>query len=192
MGNPTTYIARIALFDDARKSKFVEALGESLKKLCREDIWDWTKFRINIANLMIGGKEWCSEKLIEDIAVQRASIKEPCLSIEITSKDDAKPLDYIMMSMTTIIKPEPNPHLYISAAFAKAWKCCVEEISQTMDSTTSRWVSMFDGEYALDETFEYNEEDPALPFLDVVYQYWEEAIMHLTLNGEVQDEEQQS
>lgn len=30
------------------------------------------------------------------------------------------------------------------------------------------------------------------PFLDVVYQHWEEELMHLTLNGEVQDEAQQS
>lgn len=192
MGNPKTYIARIALFDDARKSEFVEALGESLKYLCREDIWVWTKFRISIANLMIGGKEWCSEKLIEDIAVQRAPIKEPCLSIEITSIDDAKPMDYIMMSMTRIIKPEPNPCRHISAAFAKAWKCCVEVVFQTMDLTTGRCVSMFDGEDALDETFEDNEEDPAPPFLDVVNEHWEEAILHLTLNGEVQDEVQQS
>lgn len=70
------------------------------------------------------------------------------------------------------------------STIAKHYRCCIQNTWRE-NSTETRQVGMFDGTALEIEGYEP-------PFLDVVYQHWEEAMMHLTLNGEVQDEEQQS
>ena len=88
------------------------------------------------------------------------------------------------------LKFQDGPIWEVYPDLAKLLNCCIEAKFGNEDST-KRMVHMFDGEKVLNEVFK-NGQDPEPPFLDVVEKHWEEAMMHLTLSGEVQDEEQQS
>lgn len=183
MGNPTRHL-KIALFDEDKKREFVKVIAESI----RPNASEWVGFDVTISSYEY--EDWCSESLAKSITGfdSKMKVKLPCLALSANLLDA-----YCDGVITSLLF-----HLFIQATknhdkcdfttmlstIAKHYRCCIQT-TWCEHSTATRHVGMFDG-----TVLEIEGDEP--PFLDVVYEHWEEAMMHLTLNGEVQDEEKQS
>lgn len=182
---------KIAAFDEASQTKISQILVDYLKsELVRPD----DKKFCGSTNLSIGfgvddQNTWISEDAFKKGYTNwgktecNNDFRLPDLAIELGnvhgSLTNATSLFVILRLMFAYKIMSPIDY----SGFCKAAKCCME--METLEDVIDRRIYMFDGS-------EVKVEDPKMPFLDVVYEHWEEAMMHLTLNGEVQNEEQQS
>lgn len=182
MSTPTHHL-KMALFDKGKVQEFMKSITDTMSR-CAEN---WLGFDVTISSHEY--EDWCSEAL-------RASIyfdgemegKLPCLALSANLQDaysDGAICDLLQnlfrCATKNLDKWDPSALL---ETVAKHYRCCLQTTWRE-HSTATRHVAMFDG-----TVLEIEGDEP--PFLDVVYEHWEEAILHLTLNGEVQDEAQQS
>ena len=183
MGNPTRHL-KIALFDEDKKGEFMEAIVSSIGPNTKH----WLDFDVTISSYEY--EDWCSEALAESIIGFDNKMKDklPCLALSANLRDaycDGAINDLLFHLFICATKNlDKNDLTTKLSTIAKHYRCCIQSAWRE-NSTETRHVGMFDG-----TVLEIEGDEP--PFLDVVYEHWEEAIMHLTLNGEVQDEEQQS
>ena len=183
MGNPTRHL-KIALFDRSKVQEFVKVIAESISN----NATNWCDSDITISSY--GYEDWCSEELKKSITGIDSKMEDklPCLALSANLLDAYcdgvvhSLLFHLFMHATK--NSDKNYSNTWFSIIGKYYRCCIQT-SWREHSTVTRQVGMFDG-----TLLEIEGDEP--PFLDVVYQHWEEAMMHLTLNGEVQDEEQQS
>ncbi len=183
MANPTRHL-KIALFDRGKVREFVKAIAESIVPNAE----NWLDFDVTISSYEY--EDWCSEALAKSIVGFDGKMKDklPCLALSANLLDAY--CDGVVHSllfrlfMNATKNCDKNDFTTVLSTIAKHYRCCLQTTWRE-NSTETRHVGMFDG-----TVLKIEGDEP--PFLDVVYKHWEEAIMHLTLNGEVQDEEKQS
>ena len=183
MANPTRHL-KIALFDRGKVQEFMEAIVESI----RPNAKNWLDFDVTISSHEY--EDWCSEALAKSIIGFDRKMKDklPCLALSANLRDVycdgaiTSLLFHLFMHATK--NHDKNDLTTVLGTIAKHYGCCLQTTWRE-HSTETRHVGMFDG-----TVLKIEGDEP--PFLDVVYKHWEEAMMHLTLNGEVQDEAQQS
>lgn len=183
MANPTRHL-KIALFDRGKVQEFVKAIVESIGPNAK----NWLDFDVAISSYEY--EDWCSETLAESIIGFDGKMKDklPCLALSANMRDAY--CDGVITSLLFHLfihatkNHDKNDFTTVLSTIAKHYRCCIE-VAWCEDSTVTRHIGMFDG-----NVLEIEGDEP--PFLDIVYEHWEEAMMHLTLSGEVQDEEQQS
>ena len=176
MGNPTRHL-KIALFDRSKVREFVKAIADMMVP-CAED---WLDFDVTISSYEY--EDWCSEALAKYIIGFDHKMKDklPCLALSANLRDaycdGAISALLYNLFMCATKNPDKNDLTAVLSTIAKHYRCCLQTTWRE-NSTETRHVGMFDG-----TVLEIEGDEP--PFLDVVHEHWEEAMMHLDLNSEV-------
>lgn len=181
MANPTRHL-KIALFNRGKVQEFMEAVVSSIGPNAKH----FSDFDITISSYEY--EDWCSEALAESIIGFDEKMKDklPCLALSANLLDaycDGAINDLLFNLFLCATKNfDKNDITTKLSTIAKHYRCCIQ-ITWREHSTATRHVGMFDG-----AVLEIEGDEP--PFLDVVYKHWEEAMLHLTLNGESLNESQ--
>lgn len=178
---------KFAWFNHGMKPKVLKALSELIGSLDEDYNLYLDGFRLSFNNEGGGESNWASESLWIDIAMGKASIKRPCFALTLCGGMDFPLVKFgIITSLHKALVPQ-NVKESISS-LALHGKCCIECTTADNDGGI-RDVFMMDGRKVVDgEEFTDDEEDNLKPFLDVVNEHLEEALLHLTLDGELQND----
>lgn len=183
-----TRVWKFAWFDRSMKPKVLKALSELIGSLDEDYNLYLDGFNLSLNNEGAGDFSWASQNLWIDIAMGKASIKRPCFSLTLSGGMDFPLAEFgIITSLHKALVPQNIKES--TSSLAVHGKCCIECITSDNDGGM-RDVFMMDGRKVVDgeEFSNYDEEDNLKPFLDVVNEHLEEAMLHLTLDGELQSD----